>query len=229
MRGTIQGEANMSRMILLFAFLTFASGCTLCSQTFHSLSVIDARLVTLGPDWRARRTSGDCCDSCVPCRPWTCGYYPWMDYHGTEHTAQKCAFRALHQYKQSCGRPVSHHFKNGFISAYEDLALNRRPSPPVVPPPLYWNAYYRSCAGQGHVDEWYAGYQAGLSMGSESGVSRFREIALFNYGYTDADFRGGDGAGMVGQETEPDYPQEEIAPIPAAANRTQFNPYGGRY
>ena len=56
--------------------------------------------------------------------------------------------------------------------------MNRQPIPRVAPPPKYWNAYYRSCAGQPYVDDWFAGYDAGFEMGSDSGVSRFREVFL---------------------------------------------------
>ena len=159
---------------MIFAIFACAivSGC--CStSTPRCLSLVTARVESLVSCSSCRG-----CSDCVPHRPFTNGYIDWWDYHVTEHTAQRCAFRALAEYRRLCGNPRSHHFKNGFITAYEDLALNRRPAPPVFPPPKYWNAFYRSCAGQKCVDEWFAGYDAGLAMGSNGGVSRFREVYL---------------------------------------------------
>ena len=171
---------HMSRMILALCTLTFASGCTnVCTPcTPRGWSIMQARLETLGPNCSRRCGSRGGCDDCIPCKPFEDVYKPMWDFYVTEHTAHKCAFRALHEYRLQCGRPMSHHFKRGFIAAYEDLALNRRPQPPIVPPSLYWNAYYRSCAGQPCVDDWFAGYDAGLAAGSNSGVSRFHEIYL---------------------------------------------------
>lgn len=131
----------------------------------------------------------------------------------TQHTAHKCAFRDLKTYRQQCGGPISHHFKMGFIQAYEDLAMNRRPSPPVIPSDKYWNAYYRSCAGQPDVDEWFAGYDAGLEMGYDSGVSRFHEIYL-NRGCEDPVQTNGfsPGATLVNPNQQPTSPLP--VPIP---------------
>ena len=169
----------MTRMFMALCALTIASGCcTICTPRGVSMAI--ARVETLVPSCSA---CGNCSD-CVPPRPCEDVYKPWWDYHLTEHTAHRCAYRALHEYRKQCGKPVSHHFKRGFISAYEDIAVNRRPSPPIAPPPLYWNAYYRSCAGRPSVDEWYEGYDAGLGMGLEGGVSDFQEIALRRIGGT---------------------------------------------
>jgi hypothetical protein len=101
-----------------------------------------------------------------------------LDYYVTRQTAERCAFNSLKTYKRQYGRPVSHHFKMGFITAYEDIALNKRPSPPIVPPSKYWNAYYRSPAGQPCVDDWFAGYDAGLEMGRNGSVAQFHEVYM---------------------------------------------------
>jgi hypothetical protein len=63
--------------------------------------------------------------------------------------------------------------------------MNRRPSPPIIPPPKYWNAFYRSSAGQGYVDDWFDGYDAGLDWGRQSGVCGFNEIYLNRVGTPD--------------------------------------------
>lgn len=119
--------------------------------------------------------AGRGCDDCIP--PWVpyFGHYKQrMDDCVTNHTARHCAWRALRNYR--CGGPVSCDFADGFVQAYIDLAENRTPQPPSVAPPKYWSAYYRSCAGRRHVDDWFAGYQVGWEQGSQSGVSRFNQI-----------------------------------------------------
>lgn len=167
----------MSRMMVALISMAVLSGCQHSSGP-RCLSIMTARLQTLGPHCTVCGPGSRQCDDCIPHRPYTYKYLPAWDYTITQHTAHVCAFRGLKSYRMQCGGGVSHHFKMGFISAYEDLALNRKPIPPIVPPPRYWNAFYRSCAGQQGVDDWFAGYDAGLEMGSQSGVSRFGQIAL---------------------------------------------------
>lgn len=167
-------------MIFTLCFLSLFAGCcnapTMCTP--RGWSILAARVQTLGPEWH--HGGGPCgeCSDCIPCKPIKDVYEPWHDNLVTEHTAHRCAYRALDEYRSECGRPMSHHFKRGFIMAYEDLAMNRAPRPRIVPPPLYWNAYYRSCAGRPFVDDWFAGYDAGLAKGANSGVSQFHEIYL---------------------------------------------------
>jgi hypothetical protein len=169
---------------------------------------MEARLQTLGP---GGAMCGNGCSDCIPHRPYTHEYWPEWDYKITQHTAHVCAFRGLKAYRMQCGGSVSHHFKMGFISAYEDIALNRKPIPRIVPPPRYWNAFYRSCAGQSGVDDWFAGYDAGLEMGSQSGVSRFGRIALR---------RNGCNGGLTNQ-----YAASGESYADAAANYMENNQY----
>ncbi len=123
------------------------------------------------------------CDDCVP--PWVphCGHYRQrLDDKVTRMTALKCAWHGLESYRGRCGGSVSGDFAAGFEQAYLDLAENRTPQPPSIPPSKYWSAFYRSCAGRPHVDDWFAGYHAGLEMGSQSGVSRFNQIDIRSCG-----------------------------------------------
>jgi len=129
---------------------------------------------------------GHCQQGCASCTP------PWMPYLGhykqrfddcvTRQTALHCAWRDLDQcgYHKSCG--CAGDFAAGFERAYIDLAENRAPQPPSVPPSKYWSAYYRSCAGRQHVEDWYAGYQAGLEQGRQGGVSQFNRIDVWSCG-----------------------------------------------
>ncbi len=119
------------------------------------------------------------CDDCVP--PWVshCGHYRQrLDDKVTRMTALKCAWHGLESYRGRGGGAVSSDFAAGFEQAYVDLAENRTPQPPSLPPSKYWSAFYRSCAGRPYVEDWFAGYHAGLEMGLHSGVSRFNQIEV---------------------------------------------------
>jgi hypothetical protein len=91
-------------------------------------------------------------------------------------TGKNCGLKALARYRRQCRMPLSADFSAGFVRAYIDLASGRSPLPPSVPPSRYWSAYYRSCKGRPKVEEWYAGYQAGLEDGQQGGVSQFQRI-----------------------------------------------------
>lgn len=226
----------MSRMILSLLTLVILSGCQ-CCECPRYVSLVAARLETLGPDIRVLHPVGpNCCDNCAPHPTLKHKYEPWWDDFVTQHTAERCAFRALCTYQKESGRPVSHHFKMGFICAYEDLALNRKPLPPIVPPPKYWNAFYRSCAGRKYVDDWYAGYDAGLDSGSNSGVSRFHEIYLrrnrCNTGWINGYGNAPVNLQAYGQPDPTNGVQEPVSPTaqpnPVAPPNTygSGNPYG---
>lgn len=202
----------MSRMIFAVCLLTTISGCM--HGWVREFSILEARVQTLLPGFRG---ACDECSDCIPHQPIGFGYKEWCDYHVTEHTAHLCAFRSLRQYKKECGHPINYHFRSGFIAAYEDLALNRQPSPPAYPPPLYWNAYYRSCAGEPCIDEWYAGYEAGLDIGQNSGVSKFNEAYI-----TQCADSIPSGAGGYRPALQHDAAHEFAEPTPEAGGEPQL-------
>lgn len=116
------------------------------------------------------------CDDCVP--PPVAGkhkYHRTIDNFLTTLTAQHCAHRDLKQIKYECG-PMGRDYKDGYTQAYIDLAAGRPACVPAVPPPKYWHAWHRSCAGREGVDEWYAGYRNGLDNGVNGGVNHFNRI-----------------------------------------------------
>ena len=151
-----------SAMIVAFGFCLIASGCT---------------TVPVGGGYRnggpilARR-----CSDCTP--PWVPAlkYMPFVDNLVVWETGKNCGIHALARYRRQTRSRLSSDFTAGFVQAYIDLAEGRGPLPPSVPPSRYWSAYYRSCAGQPRVEEWFAGYQIGLEEGLQSGVSQFRRI-----------------------------------------------------
>ena len=122
------------------------------------------------------------CADCVPCWVPTCKYNAFIDDLVVCETGKNCGLRALARYRRQCRVPLSADFSAGFVRAYIDLAEGRGPLPPAVPPSRYWSAYYRSCAGRPRVEEWYAGYHAGLDEGLNSGVSQFNRIDVRSAG-----------------------------------------------
>lgn len=126
------------------------------------------------------------CDSacatngCGACQPPRCGgyyhYKAFCDDQITRHTARHCAGQALKQFDGPYAK--CSHFRDGFSQAFEDLATGSRPIVPAVPPRRYWHAYYRSSEGRPAVDEWFAGYQAGIEAAPQSGVTDFNRIVL---------------------------------------------------
>ena len=160
------------------------------------------------------------CDDVIPHRPWTCDYGPKWDYHITRYAGELGGYRAFREYRSQSCEPLSCHFQCGFVTAYEDIALNKRPAPPVVPPPKYWNAYYRSCAGKPCVDDWFAGYDAGREIGLQSGVSRFQEVYLR---------RGGCPGGAISpvnyqQSSQGDFAVPQLGPTGASMTPSPMAP-----
>lgn len=131
---------------------------------------------------RGNCNDGSCgagrCSNCIP--PWVpmCKYCPHIDDLVVCETAKNCGICALARYRKNCGTRLSADFAAGFVQAYIDLAEGRGPLPPNLPPSRYWQAYYRSCAGEPKIEQWYAGYNAGLEDGLHGGVSKFRRIQV---------------------------------------------------
>lgn len=121
------------------------------------------------------------CEGCSPkCVPksisrTTC-YIPWYDDLVTRHTATTCANEALRQLEGSCGQAYSGDFRRGFKAAYIATARGSRPIVPAVPPPRYWNAYYRSCAGRQQAEDWLSGYEWGLQYSTQSCITDLRQV-----------------------------------------------------
>lgn len=95
---------------------------------------------------------------------WSHGrYIPLVDDFLTKQAARKCA---IHSLKKMEAKPCAKNddFRQGYIQAYEDLALGSRGMIPAVAPPKYWKAYNRSVRGHMRADQWFAGYRAALSQ-----------------------------------------------------------------
>ena len=149
-------------VLAMIGLCLIAEGCTMTP-------VPVARGQGMGPLGRR-------CSDCTP--PWVPAwkYNSHVDDLVVYETAKCCGKRAFGSYRHQCPQAYSKDFAAGFVQAYIDLAEGRGPLPPTVPPSRYWTAYYRSCAGRPRVEDWYAGYQAGLEQGRQSGVSQFNRI-----------------------------------------------------
>jgi len=161
------------------------------------------------------------CADCTPPKTYSCGYKPPCDNLVTKLTAAGCADDALKAIKKNCGKQTKD-FEAGFRQAYIDQAMGRPALVPPVPTRNYWNAYYRSCAGQEEVADWFAGYRAGLDYGAESGVSQFDRIpSSWTLGQAGA----GDAALCAPPDALPDGYGTYAPQGPANANPA-MGPYG---
>jgi hypothetical protein len=117
--------------------------------------------------WGCSSVPWGACRECQPPKVPTVSYKGFCDNWVTKSTAKRCANKDLSR----CDETPSKDFREGFEQAYIDLAMGRPAIPPPVPPAKYWNAYYRSPAGCWEVEQWYAGYEAGLDWGPERGMT----------------------------------------------------------
>jgi hypothetical protein len=164
-------------------------------------------------------SSGRYCAECTPPKSYTCGYKPPYDNLVTKMTAYDCADSALKRIKNECGKQTRD-FEAGFRQAYVDLAMARPALVPPVPPRPYWTAYYRSCAGEQAVADWFAGYRAGLDDGAHTGVAAFNRIGT-------SWSQGGVYAEDAALCAPPDLlPSPPVAPVPATVANPAVGPYG---
>lgn len=117
--------------------------------------------------------SDGCCGS--ECRPWRSdlpnGPFGWLDDLSLKFKVKKCADEALDEIENATGHEPSDDFEDGFEQAFVDLAMGRSGATPPVPPPKYWNAYYRAPIGHHSVREWYAGYELGVQRAIDLGIA----------------------------------------------------------
>lgn len=87
--------------------------------------------------------------------------------HAARHRAQATL-------RQLDGRFASADYRCGFEQAFCDVATGFRGDVPPQPPAGYWSWRFRSDAGRCRVDEWYAGYAAGLMAARAEGFDQHR-------------------------------------------------------
>ncbi len=133
-----------------------------------------------GPTWipPSPRYSASECNStpcqtnsgCITCKPppylTFAKYWPSLDNWATNHTAKHCARNILWRQQWQTMSLMSGDYKDGFEQAFVDIAQGGDGQVPAVPPPKYWNTYYRSEAGQCRANKWFDGYRAGAATGN---------------------------------------------------------------
>ena len=154
----------------------------------------------------------ECCDDCVPPKSACPKYCGLSDTLVTKTTALQCAHSDLKELRKTCGK-LSGDYTDGFEQAYVDLAMGRPALTPPVPPRKYWTAYYRSCAGDPAVADWFEGYRAGLDWGCRGGVSRFNQIA-HSWPPGSSVYPDPNAASLAGTGTEPGPVSDQVMPPP---------------
>ncbi len=118
------------------------------------------------PAQRYEQTEFSVTDSCAVCPtpyPTFSKYWPGLDEWSTNHTAKNVANRQLFSQQLRTFRLLSSHFKDGYRQAFIDIANGGSGDCPPVPPPKYWNTYYRSECGEKYAEQWFNGYRAGAA------------------------------------------------------------------
>ena len=99
-----------------------------------------------------------------------------FDEKALESKLRDCASEALSVIEDVTGQEFNEDFEYGFVQAFVDLSQNRKGITPAVPPPRYWNAYYRAPQGHQHVYDWYAGYELGTQEAFRAGIHTWTEV-----------------------------------------------------
>lgn len=93
-------------------------------------------------------------------------YWPSLDEWSTNQTAKNAAGRTLFMQQLRTLKFYGGDYKDGFTQAYVDIANGGNGECPPIPPPRYWNAFYRSQCGEQYTNQWFDGYRAGAAMGA---------------------------------------------------------------
>jgi hypothetical protein len=86
--------------------------------------------------------------------------------------AWKCNFSR--DQRKACSEDFEHGFKQG----YYDTAMGKDCRLPPVAPPQYWSARYQSCSGQCAVQDWFKGYQHGITAAQAGACPSFSEVPV---------------------------------------------------
>lgn len=130
-------------------------------------------------------------------------YCPWFDEWHTTSTAKRCANRILLKQQWQTLKLMPADYRKGFRQAFVDVAHGSDGELPAVPPPVYWNAHFRSDSGQQKAEYWFSGYRAGAAMAAVQ-LAPMKRIAA-SYDWTvqkpKSPFVGGEclPCGMIGQ------------------------------
>jgi hypothetical protein len=169
-------------------------------------------------------------------------YRPWFDEWHTTATAKRCANRILLRQQWQLLKLMPADYKKGFRQAFIDVAYGSDGELPAVPPPVYWNAHFRSDAGQRKAECWFTGYRAGSAMAAVQ-LAPMKRIAA-SYDWTvqkpKSQFAGGEclPCGLMGQSASnqirsagyqpgqppPLIPGQSFGPVPPQYVPSQYGP-----
>lgn len=102
-------------------------------------------------------------------------YWPGLDEWSTNHVAKSAANRQIWSQQLRSFRLLSSHYKDGYRQAFIDIANGGSGDCPPVPPPRYWNTFYRSECGEKFAEQWFNGYRAGAAA-ADIEVGKLRTV-----------------------------------------------------
>jgi hypothetical protein len=97
--------------------------------------------------------------------------YKLAQKHRAGESYQNC-FSAEQRSCHSCD------FKAGFKTGYYETSIGRDCRVPPVAPPKYWTAHYQNPEGQVAIQDWFKGYQSGISSAIAAGHRYFHEVPV---------------------------------------------------
>lgn len=105
-----------------------------------------------------------------------CTSFQDMHYSLTNKSRAEFAWysRTTLSQRWNCGSDYAYGYKKG----YTDASTGGGCVLPAVPPPCYWATKYQCCEGQKHIQDWYRGYQCGVTAAQGDGYPSFHTVPL---------------------------------------------------
>lgn len=99
-----------------------------------------------------------------------------LHYSCVNRTRASAAWRERHDAEQR--RCLGHDYEAGFKAGYFDTSTGKDCRTPATPPPKYWSTRYQCCDGQVAIQNWFKGYQCGMTAAESAGFSEFHDIPV---------------------------------------------------
>ncbi len=99
----------------------------------------------------------------------------WQYKRDNKTRASEAWFDNHTQEQRSC---LGCDYEDGFKAGFFDAATGRDCRVPAVPPPKYWAAKYQCCDGQVCVQNWFKGYQVGMTAAEKCGYPSFNDVPI---------------------------------------------------
>ncbi len=98
-------------------------------------------------------------------------HYSWTNKH---RASSAWASNTTSAQRRELGGDYAKGFKQGFY----DAATGRGCKTPAVPPPCYWSTKYQCCEGQECIQNWFCGYQCGVTAADGKGFPKFHDVPV---------------------------------------------------